>query len=260
MKKMQHKPTERVLNILELLASNPEGLSLTEISNSIQSPKSTIHPILQTMAQRKFIYLNKNISKYTIGIASYCVGASYSNEMNVLDFIKSQMQYIVDHSDEICQLGILDRGEVLYIAKVDSDNPIRLMSSVGKRLPAYCTALGKALLIGKDIEEIKDLYPNGLESYTDNTITDFNVLYKEIIDCRKNNFALEKSEINNYSSCIAVPLINKSRVIAALSVSIPTFRESDEKFELAKNLLLDAKSKIETFFYDNHIDEEIFVF
>lgn len=260
MKKIQHKPTERVLDILELLASNPEGLSLTEISNLIQSPKSTIHPILQTMSKRKFIYLNKSTSKYTIGISSYCIGTSYSNEMNVLDFIKSQMQYIVDHSNEICQLGILDKSEVLYIAKVDSDNPIRLVSSVGKRLPAYCTALGKALLIDKNIEEIKGLYPDGLKPYTDNTITNFDVLYKEVVDCRKNNFAFEQSEINDYSSCIAVPLINNSRAIASLSVSIPTFRIDDKKIEVIKSLLLDAKSNIETFFLDNHIDEEMFVF
>lgn len=260
MKKVQHKPTERVLDILDLLASNPEGLSLTEIANLIESPKSTIHPILQTMAQRKFVHLDKNISKYTMGISAYCVGISYSNNMNILDFIKSQMQYIVDHSNEICQLGVLDKSEVLYIAKVDSDNPIRLISSVGKRLPAYCTALGKALLINKNIDEIKALYPQGLKAFTDNTITDFDILYDEIINCRKNGFASEKSEINDYSSCIAVPLINNSKPVAALSVSIPTFRVNDDKIETVKKLLLEAKNNIESFFNDNHIDEDMFIF
>ena len=59
---------------------------------------------------------------------------------------------------------------------------------------------------------------------------------------------------------MAVPLISNSKVIAALSVSIPTYRANDEKLELVRSLLLDAKNKIETFFHDNNIDEDILVF
>ena len=146
MKKVEHNPTIRVLNILETLASNPEGLTLTEIAEAIKSPKSTIMPIIHTMADRKFIFFNEKTYTYTIGINSFCVGSSYSSNMNALQFIKSEMEYVVKKTDEICQMGILDGNNVLYVAKVDSTNPIRILSSVGKKLPAYCTALGLSLI------------------------------------------------------------------------------------------------------------------
>ena len=181
MKNTEHNPTLRVLNILETLASNPEGLTLTQIAEVINSPKSTILPIIHTMANKKFIFFNEKTYTYTIGINSFCVGSSYTSNTNALQFIKSEMEYVVKKTDEICQMGILEGGDVLYVAKVDSTNPIRILSSVGKKLPAYCTALGKAMLFNFSKEELNNFYPNGLKAYTKNTITYFEDFYKKSV-------------------------------------------------------------------------------
>lgn len=66
MKSSTHKPTERVLNILQLLSEKRDGITLTEIAQSIHAPKSTIYPIIQTMLDRKFIHLDKSTLKYTL--------------------------------------------------------------------------------------------------------------------------------------------------------------------------------------------------
>lgn len=73
------------------------------------------------------------------------------------------MTNIVNSCSETCQLGILDNNEVLYIGKVDSPEPIRLISYVGKKIPANCTGLGKALLCDFDKEKLISLYPDGLK-------------------------------------------------------------------------------------------------
>lgn len=253
--KKEHRPTARVLNILEVLASSSEGLTLTEIAEAINAPKSSILPFIHTLAQRKFIFQNKNTNKYSIGIASFCVGASYTNNMNALEFIKSEMRYIVKKTNEICQVGILDKGQVLYIAKVDSENPIRIISSVGKRLPAYCTALGKAMLSNLSIEDIKKLYPNGLIPFTPKTITNFEELEKQLEDVRKTNIAYEFGEINEPSYCLSTPLVKGGDILAAISVSVPYFRMTKEKNELIQALLLESKIKIETYFREHNIDK-----
>ena len=108
MKNKEHNPTLRVLNILETLASNPEGLTLTQIAEIINSPKSTILPIIHTMANRKFIFFNEKTYTYTIGISSFCVGSSYTSNMNALQFIKSEMEYVIKKTHETCHMGILD--------------------------------------------------------------------------------------------------------------------------------------------------------
>lgn len=68
------------------------------------------------------------------------------------------------------------------------------------------------------------MYPDGLKAYTENTITDFNKLYNQLQKAKIDGFTIEYSEINDYTSCIAVPLFKASEIIASISVSIPTFR------------------------------------
>lgn len=251
---IEHRPTARVLDILEVLATNSEGLTLTEISNLIKVPKSTILPLIRTLVFRKFLFFNKNSYKYTIGINCFCVGSSYTNNMTSLEFIKNEMDYIVKETDEICQMGIMHDNKVLYIAKVDSTNPIRIISYVGKKLPAYCTALGKAMLSETSLSDLKKMYPNKLTAFTKNTITDINILYKQLLEIKEKQIASEYGEINEQSYCLSTPIFQNNKIIAAISVSIPYFRMSDEKTILIKKLLLEAKVKIETFLKDNNID------
>lgn len=258
--KDEHRATSRVLDILEQLAANPEGLTLTEIAESINAPKSSIFPMVHTMSERKFILENKYTSKYTIGISSFCVGESYSSNKSTLQFINSEMETIVSHTGEICQMGILDGGDVLYIAKVDSSEPIRLLSHVGKRLPAYCTALGKALLSDSSIEQIKKYYPNGLKAYNERTINNFDDLWNQILEIKKTNVAYEKSEYSIDIRCVAVPLVAENRIIAALSISMPSYRASKEKEHDCARILLDAKNRIETYFNSTHFNVDDFIF
>lgn len=254
MQESKHKPTARVLNILETLASNPDGFTLTEIASSIESPKSTISPIIYTMTERGFLHLNKATGKYKIGISAFSVGSSYVSDMNALQFIQRQMEYVVRETGEICQLGIKDNNMVLYIAKVDSKEAIRLVSSVGKRLPLYCTALGKALIYQMDIDDIKKLYPNGLKAFTKNTITSFEALEKNLHEIQKTDIAFEHAEVTDHIHCLATPLVQNDKIVASVSVSVPIFRINKEKENLIISVLKEVRSTIETFFIEENVD------
>ena len=240
---MSHKPTERVLRILNLLSINTDGLTLTEISKAISVPKSTLYPILQTMTDMNYIHLGKDSFRFKLGISTYCIGSSYSQDEYMLEFVKSKMKNIVTEIKEICQMGILEGNNVLYVLKEEPEIglDIRIITQVGKRIPAYCTALGKALLSSYDIKEVKKLYPTGLIPYTENTITDFDVLNNQLVAIKKEHLAKEYEEITMGLCCYAVPLESNGNVIAALSISIPSFRATQEKLNLATELLLNAR-------------------
>ncbi|MDF2636303.1 MAG: transcriptional regulator, IclR family [Pelosinus sp.] len=240
---MPHKPTERVLNILNLLSVNADGLTLTEISKAISVPKSTLYPILQTMTDMNYIQLGKDSFRYKLGISTFCIGSSYSQDEYMLEFAKSIMKNVVTEIKEICQMGVLEGSNVLYVLKEEPEVglDIRIISRVGKRLPAYCTALGKALLSNYDIEDVKKLYPKGLIPYTENTITDFDTLNNQLLTIRKDHIATEYEEITKGLCCYAAPLESNGNVIAALSVSVPNFRATKEKLDLITDLLLDAR-------------------
>jgi IclR family KDG regulon transcriptional repressor len=249
-----HRPTERVLDILELLASTPEGLTLTEISQSLSAPKSSIMPLVHTMAHRKFIFLNRNTSRYQIGIAAFSVGASYTGSMTALEFIRQEMKSIVTQSQETCQLGIQEQSNLLYIAKEESEAPIRLISYVGKRMPLYSTAMGKAILSHYPVDTVKALYPSGLHPVTPKTITDFALLFRDLELCRQRGYAMESEEATEQIMCTAVSLLKGDEIVGGLSVSVPIFRMNEEKNALLIALLKESKKKIEAYFQEYDLD------
>lgn len=244
----EHRPTERVLDILELLSNSEEGMTLTELAKALNAPKSSIMPLVHTMTARNFIYMQKDTLRYRIGVATYSVGVAYNNRKTSLQSIQQEMNNITALSNETCQLGIQSRNMVFYIAKKDSPQLIRLMSSVGKQLPLYCTGLGRALLAYKSEEEIRSLFPEVLTAYTPHTIATINDLLKELELTRQRGYAVEHEETNLMVNCIAVSLDYNNAPIAALSISIPTFRISESKEKEAVQILWEAKQRIETHF------------
>ena len=249
-----HRPTTRIIDILELLSKIPTGLSLTEIADAISAPKSSISPLMHTLTNRKFVFYDKDTQKYCIGIAAFVVGSSYVQQMTALQFIQSEMKHITDTCKETCQFGIRDNSQVFYMAKVDSPEPIQLVSHVGKRLPLYCTAIGKALLSDLSLEELKQLYPNGLQPYTESTITDFDTLFQQMKEIQISGIAKEYEEVTPHIVCVSTPLRRNGKIIAALSISVPRFRMTESKETQLMQLLLEKRNVIETYLKNYNID------
>lgn len=242
----EHRSTARVLDILEYLAASKSGgNTLTELSLALDAPKSSLFPILRTLLSRKYIQLDRRSNRYCIGISSYVLGNSFTAHQNTMDFILNVMESVVKSCEETCQLGVLDREKVLYVRKVDSPQPIRMISHVGNRLPANGTAIGKALLSGLSDEEVRKLYADGLPRLTDHTIVDLETLLDQLEKIRKNGIAWEREESTDQVCCWAVPLSKDGQVFAALSVAVPLFRCSDNKKSLVLDSLFKAKQEIE---------------
>jgi DNA-binding IclR family transcriptional regulator len=240
----QHRSTLRVLEVLEKLSNSENGYTLTELTKILEIPKSSLYPIIQTLNREGYLSLNEETLKFTLGAKVLILSASYLNKNTVLNILKNEMQKLVNKFSETCQLAVLKDGEVLYLARIDSLEPIRLVSSEGKRLPAYCTSLGKALLSNHSFINLKELYPNGLKKMTPKTIDNIEDLYNEILEIRKTSIAYEKEEVTEHIQCYSVPIMKKDEVYMAVSVTIPTFRASLKEEEIKKGLL-EFKRKIE---------------
>lgn len=241
-----HNPTLRVIKILEALMGQPEGMTLTEISKTCDMPKGSISPIIHTLAACKFLKADTVTGKYSIGIRCYEIGNEYLEQMNVSDEIREITKKIVSKCSETTHFAIRDGQDVVYLMKQDSSEAIRMVSSTGKRIPAYSTAIGKALLSGLTDEEVRDLYQDGLKKITENTITDLSVLCGQLYEVRNTKIAYETEESSLNITCIAMPIEKNGEVVAGISVSIPIFRATEEKKELVKNVLAEARHEIET--------------
>lgn len=243
--KAQHMPTLRVTKMLKTISDSPHGLTLTEITEQNNMPKSSLFPIAHTLVEEGFLNYDSATAKFTLGLELFEIGNKFLNQFDIMEYIKQQMDSIVSICNETCHFAVLSGGDVLYIHKVDSREPIRMYSSVGKRLPAYGTGLGKALLCSHSLPELQKLYPDGLKPLTENTITDIRCLEEQLKTIRSNGVAFEKEESNLHVQCIAVPLLKDGKPLAALSVAIPVFRASQEHLDLIEKLLVGTRKNIE---------------
>lgn len=243
--KTYHNPTLRVIDILEALDRTESGMTLTELSENIGAAKSTISPILITLLNRGYINWEQHSQKYVIGIRAFLLGHGFSKKSHAVDYIQKEMQDIVDTCNEVCQLGVLIDYEVFYLAKVDAKQPINLISFVGQKLPAYTTALGKALLSGCSDTVIRQFYGANMPKVQERTITDVEILLTQIHKIRAGNLAYEVEEVNVGTACIAVPIEKENQVVAAISVSYPLFRATEDKISLIEKKLWEKKYVVE---------------
>ena len=166
-------PTKRVSDILNFLAMEGRGCTLSEISRGVNSPVCTCSVILRTLVQENFLECSEPAHLYSLGFGVYALSSAFMAPRTVLRSVLSEMHRVVDACGEICELGILDGQDVFYIAKVESQDPIRIVSQVGMRLPACCTATGKALLADFSDEDLHRLYGDTLPTVTAHSLTSF---------------------------------------------------------------------------------------
>ncbi len=141
--------------------------------------------------------------------------------------------------------GDLDGADVLYIDKVQSAQKVQLISNIGTRLPAIYSALGKAMIFNYSDQQISELYPSGFTPLTQYSVQTLAELRLQLNAVRENNYAFDNKEINEETTCYAVALRQRDKIIAAISVSIPTFRIDESKVNQVIKTLLASRERIE---------------
>ena len=242
---MEHKPTIRVLEILEALAAENQGVSLTHLSEKTGILKGTIFPILKTLVEQRYISYDANTQLYNLGISCSILSRAFLDRSYWLKMVYKEMNNIVKECNEICQMGILDGADVLYINKVQAAQTVQLVSHIGTRLPAIYSALGKAIICEYSDQQIRQLYPDGFVPMTSYSVTTLEQLRQQLEDARVNGYAFDNREINEETVCYAVALKQRNKTLAAISISIPVFRATKEKIADVTRILLNARSRIE---------------
>jgi DNA-binding IclR family transcriptional regulator len=220
------KSAGRVLDVLEHLAAAPDGVSFPALCAELQVPKSSLHALLATLADRGWVYLHHSTRQYRIGVRAWQAGRSFSGLDALAQLAQPSLEAASAELNETVQLAVLDGVDNVYVAKVDSDHPLQLVSRVGSRLPAYATGLGKVLLADLAPDELRRRM-RGVEfqRFTDRTITDLGALERALVEARANGFAQDEGEYTTGVFCVAVPIVDATgTVVAAMSCSVPSPR------------------------------------
>ncbi len=237
------KSAARVLEVLEALATDGP-LSLRDLAVRLEVPKSSMHALLRTMQRRGWLETDATGTLYSLGVRSLLAGSAYVDSDPVVRRTAPVLDQLAEQTGETVHLGRLEGGDVVYLAKRESRHPLRLFSSVGRRLPAHSVALGKALLAEMAPEAALACLPPHLPAMTPKTITDPARLLDELDRVRRAGYAVDDEESASDLRCFGVALRQRGGTRDAISISVPVVRLGDGVEQELVALLLQTRAAL----------------
>lgn len=240
------KVLTKTFAVLEILLEHRFPMSMSEISEKLDFYPSTVHRILDTLKYGGYVEQNPITQKYQLGLKLLELGMGKLHQIDLVKEAKPFLRELAKKCNETVHLGVLEDTNVLYLAKEESSQTIRMISYVGRRAPVHCTALGKVLLAYlPSTERNKILARIELSKLTENTITDRGQLERELNTIVQKGFGMDREENEKDVRCIAAPVKDyQGRVIAAVSISSPAYRVNQKNQNHLKEYLIAACQKI----------------
>ncbi|GAA1782674.1 IclR family transcriptional regulator [Streptomonospora arabica] len=219
------KSAGRALEIVDFVAERGSVTFQDVVDSGL--PKSSAHGLLATLVESGWLERSAQTRRYRLGLRAWQVGHAYQGHQVLLEASQEVMDDVVARVGETVQLARLEGIENVYIGIRLSPKPMRMASSVGMRLHAHATGIGKALLSTLDPGEARRrLEAVALPRLTRNTVTDVDELMRVIGRSRELGYAVDDEEFIEDCRCVAVPVATEAEtgVCAAMSVTMPTSR------------------------------------
>lgn len=237
------KSAVRAIQVLERLAEPLPRPTLAELARALDAPKSSIHVVVTSLVRHGWVEQDAT-GRYAIGVRALRVGTAYLDTDRVVAAAAPVMDEVVADLDETIHLGRLDGTDIVYVAKRESAQQLRMFSAVGRRLPAYATGLGKALLAHLPDGQLEAHLPAELVALTGRTITDREELRRHLRETREQGWAVDEGENGDGIACVAVTLPLSDPPLEALSCSVPTVRFGPERREQVRQRIEAARDQI----------------
>ena len=226
---------QTVINALRLLEEfqDAEELGVTHLSRRLDLHKNNVFRLLATLEQRGYVDQNPETERYRLGIRTLELGRAFTRSRSLLQRARSPLRALADALGESAHLGVLRGFEVVHLDGAAPDRLVLSRVRVGWRLPAHCTALGKALL-GCAPESVREAFDRtvvagGLERRTPATIVDRDKFFEHLRSVAVQGFAVDAEECEEGLCCVAAPVHDgDGDLVAALSVSGPAFRLDED--------------------------------
>jgi DNA-binding IclR family transcriptional regulator len=237
---------ERAIGILNTIAARRSPLSLQELADSLNLAKTTIYTLAKTLKDKGFLQQDLSTRKYQLGFALYELGSIQVSEIKIQRSAEPVLERLAQSTGAECRLGIWDRKSVLITLSAHPASQDWITRQIGPRIPAYCTALGKAILASLKQEELKEYLESiKLVRYTDTTITNIEALLNELEIVRTRGYSISDGELMNYRKSLAVPVFGISRAVSgAISISINQQSIITAREEIIIDKLLRAAQEI----------------
>lgn len=233
---------DRALAALAILSDSSSDCSLAELCASLKLHKSTVHRLMMVLEQHRLVVKHPETGRYRLGLRLFELGSKAIDGLDLRGRARPYLNRLQQAFGETVFFCILDEGQVFYMEKVESQQSVRTACTVGSRAPAYCTAVGKAMLAELPDSEVHSIVRRwGLKTVTKNTITTESALKAELKAIRSRGYAIDDEEKEEGLRCVGSAVrAHSGKLVAAMSISGPAFRMTKERIPEVGRALLQA--------------------
>ena len=221
---------ERMMALLDALASYHDPVSLKELATATGLHPSTAHRILNDMVTKRFVDRSEP-GTYRLGMRLLELGNIVKSRLNVREAALPFMQALHRKTQQTVNLSVRQGDEIVYIDRAFSERSgMQVVRAIGGRAPLHLTSIGKLFLSVDDAKLVRAYATRtGLAGNNKNSITDLAKLERELSLVRARGYARDNEELELGVRCMAAGVRDDAgRLIAGLSISAPADRLSDE--------------------------------
>jgi len=212
----------RALGILMVVgrSGGPGGLGLIEIASHAGLHKSTTHRLVAALSKEGFLHQDSDTGRYRLGLSALEIGSLFLTNLTLRELAAPHLSRLMTETDESVHLCLLDDGEIVYIDRVESRGSPIIFTRIGIRQPAYCTAVGQAMLAFLPAGEVDEVLARGMPARTKNTITNPRKFRERLAAIRGAGYAVSIGQNREHINAVAAPIFDrKGRPVAGMVVS-----------------------------------------
>ena len=238
------KSYQTMRTVLRLVESNP-GITLSEIADSLDVSKSTVHRHLATLSQHGFV--TKRDGGYQLGLGLLDLGEKARQQRSICEIAKPKLEEIARETGENIWLSVEEDGDIVYLYRVSGKHHIATYASVGHRTKPHLLAAGKVILAHMDQQRADEIIADlDMSSRTNQSVTDEAELRRQIEQARERGVAYNYQEAADDIHAIAAPIFRpEGGVYGAISLFGPANRLTKQKLKTEyKELALQVAEEI----------------
>jgi IclR family transcriptional regulator, pca regulon regulatory protein len=216
----------RGLRVIEAFEGHTGGRSVADVARLTGLSRAAVRRSLKTLQVLGYAESSGPVHRLTTRVLR--LGFSYLSSASLPTLAQPLLEQVTEMVHESSSLCVLEGDEIVYIARSASKRIMSVGLSVGSRLPAYCTSMGRILLAALPEEQLTShLKDARVKALTPKTITDKRLLREIIVRIRTDGFALTDEELELGLRSIAVPVRSRNgRVVAAMNIGVHAARVS----------------------------------
>jgi IclR family KDG regulon transcriptional repressor len=230
--------------LLALFDRDHTEWGVREAATKLRIAKSSAHDLMSSLAKLGFLNRTEE-NRYRLGWRLVTLSETLLATTELRKEAHPVMEELAAQYQETIHLAVLDDTQAVYVDKLEGRQAVRVeLTSLGARLYAHCSALGKVLLAYSPEDDVRRIIETaGLPRFTPNTIVDEEELTQALAKIRKQGYAYDLEEILLDLCCVGAPIYNHTgQVIAAISMSIPAYRFRRSQTEYRDAIVRAAKA------------------